>query len=88
MPGKVKYIPILDRWVPEYLSLRTEEEHDKFINRPESTLFVLHKAFEYVEGMPLSDLPKYINHPSENIKDIVTKRLQGKYDFFFKEYYK
>ncbi len=38
-------------------------------------------AYEKVRNLPLSELPKYVNHPSDNIKEIVHKRLEGRNDF-------
>lgn len=35
------------------------------------------QALKFLQGIPLSDLPLYINHPHKEVRDILKKRLDG-----------
>jgi len=57
----------------EYLNCKSRKELNTFFIFCKDTHF--YAARDYLRGCAFSELPKFINHPSESVKVILRERL-------------
>lgn len=72
----------LDQMVEEMLSIFDHESYGFFLlvrvnHKSFRSNAVFRKAYKHIIELPFSELPKFVNHPSRNVQDIVKKRLAG-----------
>lgn len=72
----------IDHKVSEMLSTFDPDEYRVFLSDLRGGANeIFYKAYNYIEDLPFSELPKWIGHPSSNIREIIQRRLAGRADF-------
>lgn len=84
----------IDHFVNDLLSTFNHDEYGALLDRvPRRELLIkppprnpFMEAYTYIENLPFEELPKWVGHPSGNIKEIVARRFAGRSDFRYEDW--